>query len=265
MMMELCASGVRLPSIEVVDTDGEMGSNCGIMSSLSRQQLDWFTLLCVNATVPAMLAWKTYSGDITVKVAMMTAIIILPIMNSVVVIGVRSRRKRQSIETPRSFILGAVGMAVVSAVVPPLTVASIPARNSCLAFPDTELNHTQGNAVVARSSTAPGTPAASVNTLEISEENASLLENIGGYPDLEVLSITCVEDLQSIPDSIGKLTHLKELNIDNGNGCSMNPILPETIGNLSSLEKLVLYGAQDPPQPRPAAGKAPQVPPQHWG
>jgi len=31
----------------------------------------------------------------------------------------------------------------------------------------------------------------------------------------------------------------------------MNPILPETIGNLRSLEKLVLYGAQDPREPGP--------------
>lgn len=93
---------------------------------------------------------------------------------------------------------------------------------------------------------APGTAPASRKTLQISEQNAQLLENIGGYPDLEVLSITCVEPLRALPDSLGKLTGLKELIIDNGNGCSMNPLLPETIGNLRSLEKLVLYGAQDP-------------------
>ena len=34
--------------------------------------------------------------------------------------------------------------------------------------------------------------------------------------------------------------------MDNGNGCSMNPVIPESIGNLHSLEKLILYGAQDP-------------------
>jgi Leucine-rich repeat (LRR) protein len=99
-----------------------------------------------------------------------------------------------------------------------------------------------------------GHAASSVKTLEISEQNASLLDDIGSYSDLEVLSITCIESLQSLPDAIGNLTKLKELRIDNGNGCSMNPVLPETIGNLRSLEKLVLYGAQDPrgsgPQPR---------------
>jgi Leucine-rich repeat (LRR) protein len=91
-----------------------------------------------------------------------------------------------------------------------------------------------------------GGGTASEKMLEISEENATLLDHIGGYSDLEVLSISCLENLQSLPDSIGKLTRLRELKIDNGNGCSMNPVLPETIGNLRSLEKLVLYGAQDP-------------------
>src|SRR6476646_8020288 len=87
---------------------------------------------------------------------------------------------------------------------------------------------------------------APTRAIEISEENARLLDKIGDYPDLQVLKISCVEELRSLPDSIGKLTKLKELIIDNGNGCSMNPLLPESIGDLGSLEKLVLFGAQDP-------------------
>lgn len=106
----------------------------------------------------------------------------------------------------------------------------------------------------------PGTTAASVKVLEISEHNAKLLEHIGSYSDLEVLSISCLEDLQSLPDSIGNLTKLKELRIDNGNGCSMNPVLPESIGNLRSLEKLILFGAQDPRDPGPQSGKRHEFP-----
>lgn len=93
---------------------------------------------------------------------------------------------------------------------------------------------------------AAANPAESGTRLSISRENAQLLEDIGSHPDLEVLSISCLEKLQSLPDSIGELTRLKELVMDNGNGCAMNPVLPEAIGNLRSLEKLVLYGAQDP-------------------
>jgi Leucine-rich repeat (LRR) protein len=89
----------------------------------------------------------------------------------------------------------------------------------------------------------------SEKTLRITRANAKLLDHIGEYPDLEVLSINCLEGLQSLPDSVGSLAKLKVLRIDNGNGCSMNPALPETIGNLHLLEKLILFGAQDP---RPA-------------
>lgn len=72
------------------------------------------------------------------------------------------------------------------------------------------------------------------------------LARLDNYPNLETLSIACLEGLGALPESIGTLAKLKELIIDNGNGCVMNPVLPESIGNLRRLEKLVLYGAQDP-------------------
>lgn len=102
--------------------------------------------------------------------------------------------------------------------------------------------------------TVSGAQPSSLQSLEISEKNASLLDHLVSYPDLEVLTISCVEKLQSLPDSLGKLARLKELRIDNGNGCSMNPVLPESIGNLRSLEKLTLYGAQDPRDAGPQPG-----------
>ncbi len=99
------------------------------MPTPSRQQLDWLVLLCVNLTIPVMLGWKTYSGDLTANVAIISALVTLLFMNCVVVVGIKSRRKRQGIETPRSFIFWAVGLAVFSALVTTLTVASIPVRN----------------------------------------------------------------------------------------------------------------------------------------
>ncbi len=88
--------------------------------------------------------------------------------------------------------------------------------------------------------------ASKTKVLAVSQENAKLLDRLQDYPDLESLSITCLEALPSLPDSIGGLSKLRELKIDNGNGCSMNPVLPEAIGNLRSLQTLVLVGAQDP-------------------
>jgi Leucine-rich repeat (LRR) protein len=82
-------------------------------------------------------------------------------------------------------------------------------------------------------------------SLDVTPENASVLQDLSKYPDLRVLSISCLDKLPVVPDSIGNLAKLEELKIDNGNGCVMNPVLPESLGRLHSLKKLVLYGAQD--------------------
>jgi Leucine-rich repeat (LRR) protein len=91
-------------------------------------------------------------------------------------------------------------------------------------------------------SAVPGRAATPVKALEITPKNARLIQSLGNYPDLEVLSISCLENLRSLPDSIGKLTRLRELIMDNGNGCAMSLLLPESIGNLRSLQTLVLDG-----------------------
>jgi hypothetical protein len=108
-------------------------------------------------------------------------------------------------------------------------------------------------AAIALSQAASGV---AVKKLVISEENGKELQRLGNYPYLESLELSCLEDLQFLPESIGVLTRLRELRIDNGNGCQMNPVLPESMGNLHSLGKLTLYGAQDPRYP-PDARVAP--------
>jgi hypothetical protein len=91
-------------------------------------------------------------------------------------------------------------------------------------------------------------PSTSVTMLEISSEreNGELIRHIGEYTNLEELKIHCLEDLLALPDEIGRLTRLKILDMDQGNGCSMNPVVPESIGNLQALETLNLAAAQDP-------------------
>ncbi len=88
--------------------------------------------------------------------------------------------------------------------------------------------------------------AEEINTLKINgEKDAHMLTEIGKHVNIENLNINCLEHLKKIPDEIGNLKKLKVLEIDNGNGCSMNPEYPETLGLLSELETLVLYGALD--------------------
>ncbi len=101
----------------------------------------------------------------------------------------------------------------------------------------------------------PPLPPETIKELAISEQNAAVLNYLGRYPDLEVLSIRCLEDLKALPESLGQLARLKELRMDNGNGCAMNPKLPQSMGNLQALETLVLVGAQDPREP----GSTPHV------
>jgi hypothetical protein len=69
---------------------------------------------------------------------------------------------------------------------------------------------------------------------------------LGSMVNLEALELACLEDLEDLPEEIGALSKLRELVIDNGNGCSMNVRLPASVGRLENLRVLRLYGALDP-------------------
>lgn len=72
-----------------------------------------------------------------------------------------------------------------------------------------------------------------------------LPSGLGSLVNLEALEISCLENLEDLPEEIGRLRKLEELVIDNGNGCAMNVSLPRSIGQLGSLRVLRLYGALD--------------------
>ena len=72
-----------------------------------------------------------------------------------------------------------------------------------------------------------------------------LPSRLGTLVNLEALEISCMENLEDLPEEIGRLRKLVELVIDNGNGCTMNVSLPRSIGQLENLRVLRLYGALD--------------------
>lgn len=71
----------------------------------------------------------------------------------------------------------------------------------------------------------------------------SLPPRFGTLVNLEVFSFGCLEELEALPEEIGNFSKLRELIIDNGNGCAMSVALPSSIGKLQSLRVLRLYGA----------------------
>ncbi|HEV2706830.1 MAG TPA: leucine-rich repeat domain-containing protein [Pyrinomonadaceae bacterium] len=77
-------------------------------------------------------------------------------------------------------------------------------------------------------------------------EMRHLPSRLGTLVNLEALEIACLENLEDLPEEIGRLRKLEELIIDNGNGCRMNVSLPRSIGQLQNLRVLRLYGALDP-------------------
>jgi Leucine-rich repeat (LRR) protein len=76
-------------------------------------------------------------------------------------------------------------------------------------------------------------------------ETRHLPARLGTLVNLESLELACLEKLEDLPEEIGSLRKLRELVIDNGNGCSMNVSLPRSIGQLENLRVLRLYGALD--------------------
>jgi hypothetical protein len=89
-------------------------------------------------------------------------------------------------------------------------------------------------------------------------EMRHLPAGLGTLVNLEALELSCLENLEDLPEEIGGLGKLRELVIDNGNGCSMNVALPRSIGRLADLRVLRLYGALDG---RDAGSEDPARPP----
>jgi Leucine-rich repeat (LRR) protein len=88
-----------------------------------------------------------------------------------------------------------------------------------------------------------------VTSLSINEsvsKTKHLPRKLGALINLKELEISCLENLEDIPVELGQLKKLEKIIIDNGNGCRMNVSIPASIGELTSLKVLRLYGALDP-------------------
>ena len=85
-----------------------------------------------------------------------------------------------------------------------------------------------------------------VTSLSIKEFDSNvkhLPPKLGALINLKELEISCLENLEDIPVEIGQLKKLEKIIIDNGNGCDMNVSIPASIGDLTNLKVLRLFGA----------------------
>ena len=88
-----------------------------------------------------------------------------------------------------------------------------------------------------------------VTSLSLTESHPTikhLPSKLGALTNLKELEISCLENLEDIPVEIGQLNKLEKIIIDNGNGCGMNVSIPASIGDLTSLKVLRLFGALEP-------------------
>ena len=88
-----------------------------------------------------------------------------------------------------------------------------------------------------------------VTSLSIKEFDPNIKHlppKLGALANLQELEISCLENLEDIPVEIGQLKKLEKIIIDNGNGCGMNVSLPASIGELTNLKVLRLFGALGP-------------------
>jgi hypothetical protein len=122
------------------------------MAKISRKALDWLALVCIDVTVPAMIAWKHHFGEVTSAVALASGLISLAIGNAVFLGAVHTRNRRSGRGTARGFLVSAAGLAVVSALVTAGAVYLTPEHNEYidLALSNTPLSqiHPQRKALL---------------------------------------------------------------------------------------------------------------------
>jgi Leucine-rich repeat (LRR) protein len=83
-----------------------------------------------------------------------------------------------------------------------------------------------------------------VTSLSIKEFDPNMKHlppKLGALINLKELEISCLENLEDIPVEIGQLKKF-----DNGNACLMNVSIPASIGELTNLKVLRLFGALGP-------------------
>ena len=90
-----------------------------------------FVVAC-NLTVPILVNWKYHTGEATRTAAFISGAASLLILNAVIIKVILARDKRNGQGTPRGFIAGATGVALLSAVLTTVGLYSVSQRKDYL-------------------------------------------------------------------------------------------------------------------------------------
>ncbi len=98
------------------------------MASASRRNADWIILAGINLTVPIMVNWKFHTGETSRTVALTSGFVSLVLLNATLIATIRIRDKRTGQSTPLGLIVGAIGLALLSALGTAIGLYSISPR-----------------------------------------------------------------------------------------------------------------------------------------
>jgi hypothetical protein len=94
--------------------------------------MDWLVLLCADATVPAVLVWKTHSGEVRPIIALVSGLLCLLVTNALVLMAISKHNKRTGQPTSKSLLLGATGLGVFVALLTSMAAFAVPQHNNYL-------------------------------------------------------------------------------------------------------------------------------------
>jgi hypothetical protein len=102
------------------------------MPSVSRTHRDWLIVVSVNLTVPTMVVWEHHACEASRTVALVSGFASLFVLNAVIIAAIHFRDQRNGNVLQRGFVIGAFGLALVSALLTAIGVYLTPERNDYL-------------------------------------------------------------------------------------------------------------------------------------
>lgn len=81
------------------------------MTQVGQRNRDWLVIVGVNLTATLWLFWQHYKGQTTAETTLIAAPIVLVVLNSVMLRGIRAKNRRQQLDTPTSLIVTAILLA----------------------------------------------------------------------------------------------------------------------------------------------------------